>query len=144
MLIFAAALFLFMGLGLAVDPSSYAQSAADWAAESGGKAGEARAAAVRWCRACGFLFVGVAVWLLAGAFQLPVGVPARLLALHPAPRARLAGGVAALFVSLGLSGLKMTEWAAGKRGVSFWSGWGVVFTLMAFGAFLLARLNVLQ
>lgn len=140
---FAALLFLLMGLGLALEPESYAQSAAEWALEGGRSADEARRFTTRLCRALGLFFIAAALICVAGLF-LPLGLGERAARLASSPRARLWCGAAATLSSLALSGMKMIEWAAPRRATArgraaFWSGWGVVFTLMALGAFALSR-----
>jgi hypothetical protein len=141
-LAFGALLFFFMGLGLLLEPDAYAQSAADWAKETGAPAAEARRLTRALCRFCGALFLGVSAWFAVG------GPAERLRALDLSSRQVLAAGGASTLVSLLLSAVKMTEWsrpkAATLRGrAAFWSGWAVVFTLMAFGAFLVSRCGLL-
>ncbi len=138
-----ASLFFFMGFGLAVEPESYAQAAAEWALEGGRSAEEARRLTVRLCRSLGLLFIACALAAAAVAAGLAPGMAARASRWAWAPRSRLICGAAATLASLLLSAVKMSEWAAPRGATTrgrahFWSGWGVVFTLMAFGALALS------
>ncbi|MBI3554235.1 MAG: hypothetical protein HY077_17190 [Elusimicrobia bacterium] len=158
--LFAAAIFFFMGLGLACDAEHHAEAAAEWerlALGSGAKVSPGLRRRLAWAyRLGGAAFSGFGLWVAAAASWFPQTLLTRFKVAPAGPAGRLVSGL--LFAALGilLATFKLGELARparppgglgadllakpdwGRRLASA-SGWLVVLSFLALGLFLLSR-----
>jgi hypothetical protein len=154
---FAAAIFVFMGAGLAFDAEHHAEAAAEWERLATGAArGKGRSRSLEGVyRLAGAGLSAFGVWLAAAALWFPGALrpfaPAEL-----APMARAAAGLLFVAISALLASFKLTERAGYKRKGHSWlgedaprldpgrrlasaSGWALLLTFLSFGLYLLSR-----
>ncbi|MDD5629841.1 MAG: hypothetical protein PHU21_12295 [Elusimicrobia bacterium] len=153
---FCAAVFLWMGVSLALGAAVHAESALAWMAAEGKPAPGQRRRLAFFYRLGGAFFAGFGLWLFVQAFQDPSALAAFLPRSGLGRGGRIAAGAGFL---LGGSLLAAAKAAAGLRrgGAGSWEaepglaapqepvlekarrawGWVIVLALLAFGAYLL-------
>lgn len=105
--VFVGSVFALMGLSLAGDAESHADSAIEWSgAAAGGRAGLTHA-----YRVAGLVFLAGGAALSACALSSPAALAARLKPVELGRGARLAAGLMLLAAGGGMAALKIGDWS---------------------------------